>query len=155
VWLPTQPIVDVMDAGLRDNFGQETSLRFIENFKDWIQTNTGGVVILQIRDRIKDGWQSPMETGSILDVITKPGTILQHNWYKFQDYTQTDQYSYLKEDTTANNIHRITFTYIPENEDMSAALNFHLTAAEKLDVIASFKTLPNQAMLKKLMKLLK
>jgi hypothetical protein len=154
VWLPTEPIVDVMDAGLRDNFGQETTLRFIENFNDWIKENTGGVIILQIRDRIKDGWQSPLENGSITDIITKPGTILQHNWYKFQDYTQTDQYSYLK-DSTTNNIHRITFTYLPGNEDMSAALNFHLTAAEKQDVIASFNTLPNQAMLKKLLKLLK
>jgi len=153
VWLPTEPIVDVMDAGLRDNFGQETTLRFIENFNDWIQKNTGGVIILQIRDRIKDGWQSPLENGSITDIITKPGTILQHNWYKFQDYTQTDQYSYLKDSTT--NIHRITFTYLPKNEDMSAALNFHLTAAEKQDVIASFNTSPNQAMLQKLLKLLK
>jgi len=155
VWLPTQPIVDVMDAGLRDNFGQETTLRFIENFKDWIQSNTGGVIILQIRDRIKDGWQSPLETGSIADIITKPGTILQHNWYKFQDYTQTDQYGYLKEDSDANNIHKIIFNYIPESKDMSAALNFHLTAAEKQDVIASFNTLPNQTMLKKLLTLLK
>ncbi|HMG83756.1 MAG TPA: hypothetical protein VK559_12020 [Ferruginibacter sp.] len=154
VWLPTEPIVDVMDAGLRDNFGQETTLRFIENFNDWIQKNTGGVIILQIRDRIKDGWQSPLENGSITDILTKPGTILQHNWYKFQDYTQTDQYSYLK-DSTTNNIHRITFTYLPESEDMSAALNFHLTAAEKQDVIASFNTAPNQKMLKKLLYLLK
>lgn len=154
VWLPSQPIVDVMDAGLRDNFGQETTLRFLENFNDWIQKNTGGVIILQIRDRTKDGWQSPLETGSIADIITKPGTILQHNWYKFQDYTQTDQFSYLK-DSTANDIHRITFTYLPENEDMSAALNFHLTAAEKKDVIASFNTAPNQEMLKKLLILLK
>lgn len=154
VWLPTQPIVDVMDAGLRDNFGQETTLRFMEHFNDWIQKNTGGVIILQIRDRLKDGWENPLETGSIFDIITKPGTILQQNWYKFQDYTQTDQYGYLK-DSTVNNIHRITFNYIPENEDMSAALNFHLTAAEKQDVIASFNTLPNQAMLKKLLKFLK
>jgi hypothetical protein len=40
VWLPTNPIVDVMDAGLRDNFGQESSLRFIEVFKDWLKEKT-------------------------------------------------------------------------------------------------------------------
>jgi len=155
VWLPTKPIVDVMDAGLRDNFGQETTVRFLENFKDWIQKNTGGVIILQIRDRINDGWQSPLETGSIADIVTKPGTILQNNWYKFQDYEQTDQFNYLMADTTAYNIHRIIFNYIPQNEDMSAALNFHLTAAEKKDVIASFDTAPNQETLKRLLELLK
>ena len=29
VWLPTTPVIDVMDAGLRDNYGQETAIRFI------------------------------------------------------------------------------------------------------------------------------
>jgi hypothetical protein len=51
VWLPTNPVIDVMDAGLRDNFGQENTLRFIESFKNWLQENTAKVVIIQIRDR--------------------------------------------------------------------------------------------------------
>ena len=37
VWLPSNPVIDVMDAGLRDNYGQETTLRFIEAFDDWIK----------------------------------------------------------------------------------------------------------------------
>jgi len=37
VWLPTQPVIDVMDAGLRDNFGMETTLRFLTVFKDWFE----------------------------------------------------------------------------------------------------------------------
>ena len=32
VWLPSDPVIDVMDAGLRDNYGQETALRFLEFF---------------------------------------------------------------------------------------------------------------------------
>lgn len=34
VWLPSDPVVDVMDAGLRDNYGQETTLRFLVSFED-------------------------------------------------------------------------------------------------------------------------
>src|SRR6266498_1137404 len=45
VWLPSQPVIDVMDAGLRDNYGQETSLRFLEVFDDWIKQNTRGVLV--------------------------------------------------------------------------------------------------------------
>ena len=30
VWLPSNPVIDVMDAGLRDNYGQETSLDFLK-----------------------------------------------------------------------------------------------------------------------------
>ena len=153
VWLPSNPIIDVMDAGIRDNFGQETALRFIDNFKDWITANTGGVVIVQLRDRIKDNWQQPLETGSITDLVIKPATMLQHNWYKLQDYFQTDQYGYLK-DSANHYFQRLTFMYVPAKEDKTAALNFHLTAAEKKDVMASFNTGYNQMMLKDLLSVL-
>jgi hypothetical protein len=79
--------------------------------------------------------------------------MLQHNWYKLQDYFQTDQYSYLK-DSANYNFHRLTFMYVPEKEEKTAALNFHLTAAEKKDVIASFNTDYNQGVLKRLLKVL-
>ena len=153
VWLPSNPIIDVMDAGIRDNYGQETTLRFIDNFKDWITQNTSGVIILQIRDRISDNWQHPLETGSITDILVKPATILQHNWYKLQDYFQADQYSYLNDSSTYN-LHRLTFIYVPKKEENGAALNFHLTASEKDDVIASFGTSYNQQVLKKLLELI-
>lgn len=154
VWLPTDPVIDVMDAGLRDNFGQETALRFIDNFRDWINKNTGGVIILQLRDRLKDNWQQPLETGSVTDILLKPGTMLQQNWYKLQDYSETDQYSYLH-DAGDSSLHRIVFMYVPELEDKGAALNFHLTAREKRDVIASFNNDYNRQMLKELMALIK
>ncbi len=143
VWLPSQPVIDVMDAGLRDNFGQETSLRFIENFKDWITQNTGGVIILQMRDRMKDNWQQPFESVDITDVLIKPATMLQHNWYKLQDYAETEKYSYMH-DGLDSILHRIIFMYVPEKEDKGAALNFHLTAREKRDVMASFNNSYNQ-----------
>jgi hypothetical protein len=154
VWLPSNPVIDVMDAGLRDNFGLETSLRFIENFKDWIKENTGGVIILQLRDRMKDNWQQPFESGDITDVIIKPGTMLQHNWYKLQDYAENDQYSYMHNGMDSI-LHRITFMYVPEKEEQGAALNFHLTAREKRDVIASFNNSYNQGEVKKILTLLK
>jgi hypothetical protein len=154
VWLPTDPVIDVMDAGLRDNFGQETTLRFIENFKEWINANTGGVIIVQMRDRMKDNWQQPFETGSITDVIIKPATMLQHNWQKLQDYAESDQYSYMH-DVLDSNMHSVTFMYVPEKEDNEAALNFHISGSEKRDVIASFNNIYNQEMLQKLLKLLK
>jgi len=154
VWLPSEPIIDVMDAGLRDNFGQETTLRFIDHFKDWIMANTGGVVLVQLRDRVNDNWQQPLEKGSLEDVIIKPATMLQNNWYKLQDYFQADQYNYFK-DSAYHNFHRLTFMYVPEKEEKTAVLNFHLTASEKKDVVASFNTNFNQQSLKELLSLLK
>jgi hypothetical protein len=154
VWLPSNPVIDVMDAGLRDNFGQETSLRFIENFKDWLKENTSAVIILQMRDRMMDNWQEPFETGSITDLMIKPATMLQHNWQKIQDYSETDQYSYLHSEKDFNMQH-IIFMYVPETEEKGAALNFHLTAREKRDVKESFNNQYNQASLKKIKELLR
>jgi hypothetical protein len=154
VWLPSNPVIDVMDAGLRDNFGQETTLRFIENFKDWITKNTSKVIILQIRDRLQDNWQLPYETGSVTDFLIKPGTMLQHNWYKLQDFYETDQYSFLKSNMDST-LQRISFVYMPETEEKGAALNFHLTAREKRDVMESINNTYNQASLKLVKELFK
>ncbi|HTE09387.1 MAG TPA: patatin-like phospholipase family protein, partial [Chitinophagaceae bacterium] len=72
VWLPSKPVIDVMDAGLRDNYGPETTLRFIDVFKDWLKENTAGVIMLQIRDRKAGGWDDPFESGDISELATKP-----------------------------------------------------------------------------------
>jgi hypothetical protein len=154
VWLPSNPVIDVMDAGLRDNFGQETALRFIDNFKEWLAANTSAVVVLQMRDRMIDNWQEPFETGSITDFIVKPGTMLQHNWQKLQDYAEADQYSYLHSEKDLN-LQHVVFMYVPQVEDKGAALNFHLTAREKRDIEQSFKNNNNQFSLNKIKDLLK
>ena len=90
VWLPSEPVIDVMDAGLRDNYGPETVVRFVQVFEDWIKENTSGVVLIQIRDRIVGGWDHPYESTDITELFTKPFLILQFNWYKMQDYNQND-----------------------------------------------------------------
>ena len=154
VWLPSEPVIEVMDAGVRDNFGQETALRFIDNFKEWLTTNTSGVVLLQLRDRLKDNWQYPLETGSVTDVLVKLATMLSANWYKLQDYFQNDQFGYLTHDSTFK-VQRLTFMYVPFNEDSRAPLSFHLTNAEKKDVVASFKAVYNQGVLKELLNAIK
>ncbi len=154
VWLPSKPVIDVMDAGIRDNYGLETTLRFIENFQDWLQENTSNVIIIQLRDRMQDNWQHPFETGSVTDILIKPATMLQHNWYKLQDYAETDQYSYLH-GAIDSQLQLINFMYVPKETEKGAALNFHLTAREKRDVKESFNNSFNQASLTLLIKLLK
>ena len=133
VMLPTTPVIDVMDAGLRDNFGQETSLRFIQVFKEWLKENTSKVVLLQIRDRSLSDWEKPLEGNSLSSLLTKPFLILQNNWYKLQDYYQHDQLQYMF-DAYGPQFHRICFQYVPSKKEAPASLSFHLTAAEKRDI---------------------
>ena len=144
VWLPSDPVVDVMDSGLRDNFGQQTSLRFINFFKEWLQQNTSEVVLIQIRDRQLGDWERPYEPNSILSFITKPFLLLQNNWYRLQDYYQADQINYLSA-SFGKQFQKVSFQYDPSSTNASAALSFHLTATEKADLEAALESKPNKA----------
>lgn len=154
VWLPTNPIIDVMDAGLRDNFGQESTLRFIETFKDWLQANTSSVVIIQLRDRAVDDWDKPLDGNSITSFFTKPFLLLQNNWFKMQDYYQHDAIEYLHR-SYGSTFKRVSFQYIPTKEAARASLSFHLTSSEKKDIAASLNDSINMAALKQLKEIIK
>jgi hypothetical protein len=143
VWLPTEPVIDVMDAGLRDNYGQETALRFIQVFRDWIRENTGGVIFIHIRDRKTGGWEYPFESTNITEVVTRPMLLLQFNWYKMQEYNQNDLLS-LSQSLMGDYFYKLSFQYIPEKEDARAALNFHLTKREKKDIAGALESNYNQ-----------
>jgi hypothetical protein len=151
VWLPTHPVIDVMDAGLRDNFGVETSLRFIEVFKDWIKENTSKVVLIQIRDRRLGDWEEPSEEVTMLSWLTKPMLLLQNNWFKIQDYYHADELSYATSDN--RNISRITFQYIPANQEAYATLSFHLTNFEQQDIVAALREPLNKQSFQKVLHL--
>ncbi|MBI1341979.1 MAG: hypothetical protein GC171_03485 [Terrimonas sp.] len=135
VWLPSKPVIDVMDAGLRDNYGQETALRFLTFFDRWIETNTRGVLLIQIRDRQPGSWDYPYESDDLGSHITKPFLLLQHNWYKIMEYSQNDLLSYYA--TEHKDVFKINFLYTSENEESKAALNFHLTKRERNDIVNS------------------
>lgn len=154
VWLPTNPVIDVMDAGLRDNFGQESSLRFMDVFKDWLRENTSKVILLQLRDRSLSDWDRPLEGGSLISTFTKPFLILQNNWFKLQDYYQHDQLEFSAE-AYGNNFHRICFQYVPSRSEATASLSFHLTASEKRDITLALGATDNQKEFKRLAALLK
>lgn len=151
VWLPSNPVIDVMDAGLRDNYGQETSLRFMEAFDEWIKANTSGVLLLQIKDRGAGGWEYPYLSDDISDHATKPFLLLQHNWFKMMEFFQNDMLSYYSDD--GKKIHKIIFQYASDKEENKAALSFHLTRREEKDIMSSIYSPYNQENFKKLLQL--
>jgi len=142
VWLPTSPVIDVMDAGFRDNFGEMNAIRFLNAFREWLKENTSGVVLLQIRDRKTGGWENPYESVNVTEIITKPLLLLQDNWYKMQEYNQDDLLS-LAQNGMGFSFHKLVFQYAPKSEDAGAALNFHLTTQEKQSIISSLDNMEN------------
>jgi hypothetical protein len=153
VWLPTKPVIDVMDGGLRDNYGVENSLRFLSTMSDWIKQNTRGILVIQMRDRQVGGWDNPYELEGLGDHTVKPILLLQHNWSKLMEYFQNDMYSYY---ATASGfpVHKIVFQYASNNAENKAALNFHLTQREKRDISTSISAPVNAEALQRVLQLL-
>ena len=143
VWLPSNPVVDVMDAGIRDNYGQETMIRFLQVFNDWLKENTAGVVYIQIRDRKPGDWESNGNSSGISDLLIKPITAIQLNWMKLQDYYHEELVS-LGNDGFDFPFEKINFAYIPSEVSKAAALNFHLTTKEKQDIKKALQSNSNK-----------
>jgi hypothetical protein len=143
VWLPSKPVVDVMDAGIRDNYGQETALRFLQVFNTWLAENTSGVVLVQVRDRKAGEWESTRVEG-LNALFTKPLTVIQLNWMKIQDYYHEEMVS-MGNERFGFPFEKISFSYVPVDVMRGAALNFHLTNLEKKDIRESLFAPDNDA----------
>jgi hypothetical protein len=153
VWLPSTPVIDVMDAGLRDNNGIEISLRFLSVFEDWMRSNTAKIVILQIRDRSLSDWDKTQIDDDYLSFLTKPFAQMQHNWFKLQDYYQAGQINYTS-NIYNKQLSTICWQYLPTKNNLAAGLSFHLSAAEKNDLKAAVDNSVNVEAFKKLSRIL-
>jgi hypothetical protein len=133
VFLPANPMIEVMDAGIRDNFGVETPTKFITNFKDWILENTSGVVIILLRGHEKFREIRDHEQQSIFSKLFNPVGNLYYNWSEIQDF-QHDLLLDVADQTIDGNLEVIIFEYSAKEKGERASLNFHLTRKEKEDI---------------------
>ncbi|MCW3462326.1 patatin-like phospholipase family protein [Chitinophaga nivalis] len=152
-FLPSNPIVDVMDAGIRDNFGQQTTLRYLYTFRQWINENTSGVIYIQIRDTRKNDISPIKKTKDLSDLLFEPLFTMQQHWSAMQDFDQDDLLNYM-EGYFPDKFHRIIFQYVPQQENKAAALSWHLTSREKLDIAHALDNPANQSALDYVVKLL-
>jgi len=153
VKLPSHPEMNLMDAGLRDNFGVETSLRYLQVFADWINENTSRVIFLEIRDTREHEVFPPEEQNTLPALVADPIFAIEKKWEPFQSYGQ----SFMKDLAGAalqHRFHIITLQYEPQKDKKKAALNFHLTRDEKDDIRAAIRSPENRAATDSLLRLL-
>ena len=130
--MPSEPTFQVMDAGVRDNYGVQTSVRYLIAFRQWIMENTSGVVFVQIRDNNKYE-QSKMRTiRSLWEKVMSPFKNLSSNFIVMQDYVNDSFSEYLK--TIYGRQIRFIDLQMNQKEDR-VSLSWHLTQKEKLYVV--------------------
>ncbi len=144
VRLPSVPEMNTMDAGLRDNFGIEVAARYLYSMSNWINANNKKVILLQIRDTRENQLFPQSHINSLGSMVSSPLFVIQNKWESFQSYG----HAYLKDYANSlfgSRLQIVTMEYIPEHEDKTAALNFHLTQREKKDLLQSVYSPQNQA----------
>ena len=134
VTLPSQPVINVMDAGIRDNTGLKTSLKFLHVFKSWIEENTSGVIFVDIRDSHKSRPVEEKPRMSFLDNFVTPLGNIYGNLLTIQDYNQDESYEYAKSWFHAP-FDFVIFELPTKEQDIS--LSWHLTTREKRSVYNS------------------
>jgi hypothetical protein len=137
VWLPTKPAMEIMDAGVRDNYGISTSARFVHTFSDWIKENTSGVVVVQMRSWTKI---APIKEndhkGVIEDLIGKAsvaGLMTQ-----IEDFRQDNDLALLNTVLGPEMLEIVRFEYQPLKKESEASLSFHLSKRESLDILNAY-----------------
>ena len=151
VSLPSDPQINVLDAGMRDNYGALTTYKHIYTFKHWINEHTSGVIILTLRDKPKRNTIKKNPLRSITETIGSPIGSLYGNLFNIQDYNLDDMMQYLSADLSKP-VDVIDFEL--DNENNQISLSWHLTSKEKESVINSMHSKNNQKAIVRLTKLL-
>lgn len=164
--LPTDPAIQIMDAGISDNFGISDAVRFLYSFKEWIADNTSGVVVVSIRDSPKLWKIAQRESQTILDAFSQPISTVYNNFENFQDITN-DTYLGFAKTWFTKPIERIDLQYQVESyapilsqmdslrqNNARASLSWRLTAREKQGIMDNIHSFNNLEELQKLKVLL-
>ena len=136
VYLPSNPPVEVMDAGFRDNFGVLEASRFLQVYRDWILENTSGVALVQVstlekfeaaRESEPQGWIE-----SLFNPLGVAGQLIS-----LQDFQTDETVGLLYDLLGPEHFEFIRFSYRPAEDREAASMTFHLTEGEKADIRAS------------------
>ncbi|MGH1336259.1 MAG: patatin-like phospholipase family protein [Aureispira sp.] len=134
VQMPSEPTINLVDAGFRDNFGLEMATRFAAIFRKWIRANTSGVVIVSVRSYAQAEEISETTSHSLSELFFNPlGPMFAID--ALQNYHHDNYISYLKSKIGYDKVEVVDFIYKPTLLEERASLSLHLTQREKNDIL--------------------
>ena len=142
ITLPTTPSIQLMDAGIRDNYGTKTTMLFLHSLEDWIAENTSGVLIVEIRDTRKVYDEEVFKEVSFIDKLTLPFSNMYSNFPRVQSYNQKEL-EQLGLKSLQFPVETIEFNLMQQKND-KISLSWRLTQAEKLKIESALNNPLNQ-----------
>ncbi|MES2619708.1 MAG: hypothetical protein V4615_02570 [Bacteroidota bacterium] len=152
--LPSDPPTYAMDGGALDNTGVETTFRFLQTFKDWINENTSDVVIIQIRDTEKQDQPEEQKQKTLFSRMTDPLGTVYNNMENMQDFLTDQKLNYM-DDALSGKLHFVLFEYTTEKLGDKAAMSMHISSRDKSNILRSLNRKNNVESFNKLKALLK
>ncbi len=153
VWLPTKPSIEIMDAGLRDNYGTSTAARFLHTFSGWIKEHTSGVVVVQVRCWEKQQPISESDQKGVVEEVLGKATVAAMIT-RMEDYRQDNDLAMLSSILGTDKLDIVRFVYHPIKKESEASLSFHLSMRERLDILNAYYRPENLAEVERLRRLL-
>jgi len=130
VELPSDPAMVLMDAGVVDNYGTQTAVWYLYEFRKWFARNTDGVVILQIRDSKRNEPIHDVTSGNYWGRILAPLGDGYQSMGESRDMANDQMLEFLR-DWYSGYIEVLTFELVEAPGDHTIAMSMHLTEKEK------------------------
>lgn len=130
--LPSDPEIELIDAGVRDNDGFEIGMRIAHQFNDWLETNTSGVLFIRIKaDRPHDEPEltQPLRRDRLSDLMRPIGGIIT-SFKNLQVYNKS-LIRQFGEDALDVPVDVINFPLFRPMEDADLSLSWRLTTRER------------------------
>ena len=148
--LPTEPRIKLMDAGVRDNFGWDITSLFLLSMRDWIEENTSGIILLQVRDKRKDIHEKAPPRSIISRLVSPLGNVYG-NFTKTQDFHHDTKLLFLQEELDIP-VDLVRFQ-LQQPGTKNVSMSWHLTALEKSIIEQSVNNEENKASAQRLIEL--
>ncbi len=173
VALPSEPAMEIMDAGISDNFGISDAVRFLYIFRAWIVQNTSGVVFLSVRDSPKEHIIEKNTDRSLFNRLSTPISSLYRNWSHLQDINNDNVIEYSRQMFPKFPIHQVEISYATYQNNMAdttrtptadsihrqnyerVSLSWRLTEREKENLKNAIYDPRNQAAIERLQQIIK
>ncbi len=153
ITMPTDPGMQVMDAGIRDNYGSKITVRYLIALRKWIKENTSGVIVLKVRDTKKTLVGETFKNIGLFDRLLLPFGNMYGNFPRVQDFNQDELFSTAIRSMNYP-IEIVTFN-LRESYNDRISLSWHLTKKEKEKIINAIHSDENHQSLERLLSILK
>ena len=152
VSLPAEPKIEVMDAGVRDNFGFELAMQYLHSVKGYLDTGINKIAIIRIIDNPDEVKLQKEANSSLFNSFSTPVGSIYQNLFNFQRLKQEELFSVLDVEIK-DKIEIFSFTLKTKNEN-EIPLNWHLSARDKKQIRKAINEKQNEEEMKRLISFL-